>query len=117
LENLQDMTSDQHWLVRSLVPDAPRHPRLTAIVARGPFTAVEEARLMQECRVDVLVSKDSGGDAVAAKMDAARRLGIPVLVWARPPRPTAARLFQTTESLAAALLEGAVDAATCRPGI
>jgi precorrin-6A/cobalt-precorrin-6A reductase len=35
----------------------------------------------------VLVSKDSGGAYTVAKLDAARDLGIPVVIIARPPHP------------------------------
>lgn len=75
-------------LIRSVDAPAPPLPRDHRLVlARGPFTAADELRLMRAHRIDVLVTKDSGGDATAGKLAAARELGIPVLVVRRPPPP------------------------------
>lgn len=76
------------FLVRSVEPPAPPvPPRLQVLLDRGPFTVAGETALLREHRVDVLVTKDSGGDLTSAKLDAAAALGIPVLVQARPPLP------------------------------
>lgn len=57
------------------------------VIDRGPFGIKEETALMRAHQVDVLVSKNSGGDAAAAKLGAARALAIPVIMIARPPPP------------------------------
>ncbi|WP_018875742.1 MULTISPECIES: cobalt-precorrin-6A reductase [unclassified Thioalkalivibrio] len=75
------------YVIRTIDPPEPPPalPRVTWIHARGPFTAEDEARLLREHTIDVLVTKDSGGDATAAKLQAARERGMPVVMVERPP--------------------------------
>ncbi|MFZ3473708.1 cobalt-precorrin-6A reductase [Streptomyces sp. 4.24] len=76
------------FLVRSVdPPDAPAPPRLEVLLARGPFTLDDERELLARHRIDLLVTKDSGGSATAPKLTAAREAGVPVLVVRRPPVP------------------------------
>ncbi|WP_051805024.1 cobalt-precorrin-6A reductase [Streptomyces sp. NRRL F-2747] len=80
--------ADTWFLVRSVdPPDAPVPPRLEVLLARGPFTLADERELLARYRIEVLVTKDSGGSATAPKLAAARGAGIPVLVVRRPPVP------------------------------
>jgi precorrin-6A/cobalt-precorrin-6A reductase len=76
------------WLIRSI--DPPRslelHPA-EIVLDRGPFTVDAETDLMLRHGVDLVVTKNSGGDATAAKLAAARHLGIEVLMVSRPPSP------------------------------
>ncbi|BCM71031.1 putative precorrin-6X reductase [Streptomyces sp. EAS-AB2608] len=81
-----------HFLVRSVEPPEPPLPPDTRVVlARGPFTVTDETGLLRAHRIDVLVTKDSGGEATAAKLTAARDLGLPVVVVRRPPLPDGVR--------------------------
>ncbi len=72
---------------------------------RPPFDAVSEEALFRALKIDILVAKDSGGASGRAKLDAARRLALPVLLLRRPPPPagthveTVESAFQTLESL------------------
>lgn len=76
------------FLVRSVDPPAgERPPCLEVLLARGPFGLADERELLARHRIDVLVTKDSGGDATAPKLVAAREAGIAVLVVRRPPVP------------------------------
>ncbi len=75
-----------HYLVRSIDPVGAGHGLADAafVTARGPFPVEAEIELMRNHRIDVLVTKNSGGTASFAKIAAARSLGLPV-VLVRPP--------------------------------
>ncbi|RVW03283.1 cobalt-precorrin-6A reductase [Rhodococcus spongiicola] len=76
------------FLVRAIDPPEVRMPgRSELLLARGPFTVDAEITLMLEHRIDVLVTKNSGGELTSAKLEAARVLGVPVVMVARPPLP------------------------------
>jgi precorrin-6A/cobalt-precorrin-6A reductase len=77
------------FLSRSVEPPSPPMPaQLEVVLDRGPFTLAGELGLMREHRIDVLVTKDSGG--AAPKLEAARTLHIPVVMIDRPPPPPSA---------------------------
>lgn len=74
------------WFLARLISPPPTLPFSgEMIVDRGPFTLAGELALFQDYRIDVLVTKASGGDATAAKLTAARQLGLSVLMVDRPP--------------------------------
>ena len=77
------------YLIRSVEPPDPAllPPGARLIAARGPFREADELALLRDEGVDVLVTKNSGGTATAPKLAAARALGIPVIMVARPPAP------------------------------
>lgn len=68
-------------------PDGPVGPQAEIVLARPPFTLADELALMRGRQVDVLVAKNSGGTAAQAKLTAARELGLPVIMIARPAKP------------------------------
>jgi precorrin-6A/cobalt-precorrin-6A reductase len=85
-------------VVRAVDPPSPPLPaRTTVVLARGPFTVEEEHALMREHAVEVVVTKDSGGGMTAAKLTAARDLGLPVVVVRRPPVPPGVPVVATVE--------------------
>jgi precorrin-6A/cobalt-precorrin-6A reductase len=81
---------DGVWcLVRSIErPDGPLPARHELLLDRGPYDRDGETALLREHRIEVVVTKDSGGDGTRAKLDAARDLGIPVIVVRRPSTAT-----------------------------
>ncbi len=76
-----------HYLIRSIDPPDRTPPDAVVIAARGPFTEDAERALLTAHRIDVLVTKNAGGEATSAKLAAARALGLPVVMVARPPPP------------------------------
>ena len=54
---------------------------------RPPFTVTGEAAVMAANGITHLVSKNAGGSATEAKLNAARIAGIRVILIARPPKP------------------------------
>ena len=81
----------QHrYVVRTIDPPDPADlpPDAAPILDRGPFRLADEEALMRRERIDVLVTKNSGGPAAAPKLEAARALGVDVIAVARPPAVT-----------------------------
>ena len=79
----------RHWfLIRSIeAPQPPLPPRHELLLARGPFSVQGEIELMRQHRIELLVTKDSGGPLTEAKLVAARELSLPVVLIERPPVP------------------------------
>jgi precorrin-6A/cobalt-precorrin-6A reductase len=93
----------QHlYIVRSVEAPAPEDlpPRCEIVTARGPFNIADERALLEAHRIEVIVTKNSGGAGAAAKLDAARVLSLPVIMVERPDLPEA----PSVETVADALL-------------
>lgn len=56
------------------------------LVGRPPFSVADEVALFRDLGVDWLVVKNAGGAPSRTKLTAARELGLPVLMLARPPK-------------------------------
>lgn len=110
LRHVADILPEQHWLVRCLAAEPLTSPRLTLLCATGPFTVEQELTLLRDDRIDVLIAKNSGGGAVEAKLEAARRLKIPVVMLERPTLPVANREFTEVEWVVEALLQDHCEA-------
>ncbi|MBS7704462.1 cobalt-precorrin-6A reductase [Chelatococcus asaccharovorans] len=90
-----------HYVVRSIdAPDGFTAPQASFIAARGPFALADEEALMRAHAIDVLVTKNAGGAATAAKLVAARHLGLPVVMVARPAKPDVPTVDEPEEALA-----------------
>src|SRR5262249_19789527 len=68
-------------------------PDCMLILARGPFSLADELTLMKRERIEALVTKNSGGRATYPKIEAARGLGIEVVILRRPPAPEAETFY------------------------
>jgi precorrin-6A/cobalt-precorrin-6A reductase len=106
LQHLDEIPEQQFWTLRALentLRDLPSHERCEVIGARGPFLLEDERRLFQQRNIDVLISKNSGGDATEAKLEVARELKVPVLILKRPDLPEVDREFDSGQALIEAL--------------
>jgi precorrin-6A/cobalt-precorrin-6A reductase len=87
------------FLIRTVTPPPPPLPvRCHQVLGRGPFTLDGERALLRGHRIDVLVTKDSGGPA--AKLAAAREAAVPVLLLRRPPAPPGVAAVPTPAAVA-----------------
>ncbi|WP_369214130.1 cobalt-precorrin-6A reductase, partial [Streptomyces flavofungini] len=97
------------FLLRSVdAPEPPLPARLEVLLDRGPFSLDGERELLRRHRIDVVVTKDSGGAATAPKLAAAREAGVPVVIVRRPPTPEGVPVAAGPEE-AAAWLRGRWD--------
>ncbi|NVN36228.1 cobalt-precorrin-6A reductase [Komagataeibacter swingsii] len=90
------------WLLRSVDrPDASLLPPGARVLqARGPFDVAAEEALLRDERIDVIVTKNSGGAATYAKLVAARALGLPVIMVDRPSVAAAPTVTDATAAMA-----------------
>ena len=88
-----------HYVMRSI--DAPeeadRPPQMELILARGPYDVSAEGDLMATHGIDVVVTKNSGGNATDAKLAAARELGLAVIMIERPELPKSRLVYSLDE--------------------
>ena len=92
---------DDAWFLVRAIEEPSEVPLRNAsvVLARGPFAEDDERALLLEHRIDVIVSKNSGGHAAAAKLAAARSLGLLVLMVARPDGPDVPTVETVEEAL------------------
>jgi len=74
------------YLIRAIESfDPPLNlPKASYLKARPPFDKASERELLKKHAIDVMIVKNSGGNASYAKIVAARELGIEVIVISRP---------------------------------
>jgi precorrin-6A/cobalt-precorrin-6A reductase len=90
---------DAWFLIRAVTPpddhDLPRRHEL--LLSRGPYRLAGERELLATNRIDALVTKNSGGDMTHAKLDAARELGVAVVMVDRPALPVGVHAVPTVD--------------------
>lgn len=91
-----------HYLLRlvDVPPDALPLPNAEVVVARGPFSVEGDRALMAEHGITHVVAKNAGGTGAAAKLVAARVLGLPVILIDRPVVPARATAASVDEVMA-----------------
>jgi len=92
-------TKPQHAYTLRFVdpPEAPLPFAADVIVSRGPFALEAELEMMRTRGIAWIVARNSGGDGARAKIDAARMLGLPVIMISRPKLPERLRVESVTE--------------------
>ena len=90
-----------HYLIRSIdAPKlAPKLPDHRILLARGPFSLEDELRLLKDERIDILVTKNSGGEATYAKIEAARSRKLPVILIRQPARADVLTFYDVEDVL------------------
>ena len=80
----------QHFYLLRLVDDldtALPFPNAEIVLARGPFTIEGDLALLRHHHITHVVTRNAGGEGAKAKLDAARALGLPVIMIDRPGLP------------------------------
>lgn len=93
--------SPARFFVRQLEPrdDTAAYPNVRYITGQGPFSVRQERDTLRDLKIDVLVCKNSGGAPSETKLTAARELGLPVILIARPPQPDTPKLATVAAAL------------------
>ena len=95
--------SDLSGVIRVIEPVSQRLPPTWRLLQkRPPYLVEEERQLLADARITILVTKNSGGEATAPKLIAARERKIPVVMIARPYKP-AMSSFSNVATLVEAL--------------
>ncbi|WP_051198275.1 cobalt-precorrin-6A reductase [Gordonia shandongensis] len=98
---------DAWFLIRVVdEPDGAMPPQRIVLRSRGPYGIDDERRLLRDHRIELLVTKNSGGAMTAAKLRAAAELGIEVIVVDRPAEPEDVDTAGTAADAADAILDG-----------
>jgi precorrin-6A/cobalt-precorrin-6A reductase len=109
------VAAPQHrYLIRSVDPVDPPLPlpHVAYVTARGPFSEALDRGLLRAHGIDVVISKNSGGNAAYGKIAAARALGIAVIMVRRPPAPDTLAVATIEETMA--WLDHALTSAAAR---
>jgi precorrin-6A/cobalt-precorrin-6A reductase len=90
------------WFLMRMI-DSPEAdipiPNGQLLLKRGPFSLADERKLLIKYQIQVIISKNSGGDATYAKIVAARELGLPMVMVKRPVMPESDRVIDVEGAL------------------
>ncbi|MHC5233695.1 cobalt-precorrin-6A reductase [Brucella sp. LJL56] len=77
--------ADVHFAIRMIDPPDVALPPNCEIVLARPGDYAAEKQFLEGRKIGLIVSRNSGGTVSYAKIEAARALGLPVMMIARPP--------------------------------
>ncbi len=87
-----------HYLLRLVDPAPQPLPNATVVVDRGPFTVEGDLALLRDHAITHILAKNAGGSGASAKLEAARYLGLPVILIDRPAVPDR-RVFSAVDQV------------------
>lgn len=88
---------DDLWRAARAAEGGAPIPGVDHLEIGPPLDAAAEAELFRRLRIDRLVARNSGGAAGRGKLEAARALGLPTVMIARPPSP-GGRVFTAVDA-------------------
>ena len=101
LEAFADMKAAHVWARQIDPPEGSfPFPNGEFLVGRPPFGVADEVEVFTRLEIDWLIVKNAGGEASRSKLDAAREIGLKVLMIERPP-PLDAPCVETIEEVLA----------------
>ncbi len=101
LEKFADLQARYIYCRQIDAPDGPfPFSNGEYVIGRPPFSVEDEITLFQKLSVNWLVVKNAGGATSFSKLEAARRIGLRVLMIARPPQPDAPRVETVDAAMA-----------------
>ena len=74
-------------------------PNAKFLQERGPFLFDNEVSLFQKYSIKLLITKNSGGSPTYAKIEASRKLNIPIIMVRRPISPSSETCFSLDETI------------------
>jgi precorrin-6A/cobalt-precorrin-6A reductase len=94
--------TDRWFLMRMIDPPQPGSPVPPGelLLERGPFSLEHERALLQQYQIEAIVSKNSGGAATYAKIEAAREARLPVVMIQRPAMPVGRAVSTVDQAMA-----------------
>lgn len=103
LQAIPLIKAGQYWWIRCL-KRANSSINYSILYERGPFTLAHEKSFLKDRHIQLMLCKNSGGDGVFAKVQAAWQLSIPIFMLARPKLPESRISFHQIQDVADFLL-------------
>lgn len=101
-KSLDDLAGLAGRRVLARVIDPPTRPFPFAggrfVLGKPPFSVAEEVAFFRAEGIDWLVVKNAGGAASYSKLEAARALGLPVVIQRRPALPPGVAVVETVDA-------------------
>lgn len=91
-------------LIEAPAIEIPSHAKL--LQRRPPYSLTEELALLERERISHLITKNSGGGQTVAKLEAAQRLGVRVIMILRPVYGAAVETSSVEDAIAALGIAG-----------